>query len=57
MPKVSVIMGVYNGAHRAERAVESIIRQTFDDFEFIICDDGSSDGTDVVFRKAKVSGQ
>jgi len=51
MPKVSVIMGVYNGAHRVERAVESIIRQTFDDFEFIICDDGSSDGTDVVLEK------
>jgi len=45
MPKVSVIMGVYNGANRVKLAIDSILNQTFKDFEFIICDDGSYDNT------------
>ena len=45
MPKVSVIMGVYNGGKRVSRAIESILNQTFTDFEFIICDDGSIDNS------------
>lgn len=45
MPKVSIIMGVYNGAHRMDKSIQSIINQTFKDWEFIICDDGSSDGS------------
>jgi len=44
-PKVSIIMGVYNGKERLLSAIESIQNQTFKDWEFIICDDGSSDGT------------
>ena len=43
MPKVSVVMGVYNGEKYLSEAIESILNQTFMDFEFIICDDGSSD--------------
>jgi glycosyltransferase EpsE len=47
MPKVSVIMGIYNTNNReiVEEAIESILNQTFKNFEFIICDDGSKDGT------------
>lgn len=45
MPKISVIMGVYNGAGKLGTAVESIVNQTFTDFEFILCDDGSSDNS------------
>lgn len=47
MPKVSVIMGVYNTNNRemVKSAIDSILNQTFEDFEFIICDDGSTDGT------------
>jgi len=45
MPRVSVIMGTYNGEKRIKRAVESILHQTFADFELIICDDGSIDRT------------
>lgn len=45
MPKVSIIMGVYNGAHRIDKSIQSIINQTFKDWEFVICDDGSSDGS------------
>lgn len=44
--KVAVIMPVYNQAWVAHRAVESIAAQTFRDFEFVIIDDGSTDGLD-----------
>ena len=44
-PKISVIMSVYNGMPYLEQAVESIFRQTFEDFEFFIVDDASTDET------------
>lgn len=44
MPTVSVIMAVKNGADYLSAAVESILAQSFSDFEFIIIDDGSDDG-------------
>lgn len=46
-PVISVIMGVYNCPDRqtAERSVNSVLSQSFSDFEFIICDDGSDNGT------------
>jgi glycosyltransferase involved in cell wall biosynthesis len=43
MPKISVIMSVYNGEKYLKLAVESILNQSFKDFEFIIIDDGSVD--------------
>ena len=42
---VSVVMSVYNGERYAPEAVESILAQTFRDFEFILIDDGSTDGS------------
>lgn len=45
MPQVSVLMSVYNGAKYLREAVDSILQQTFGDFEFIIVDDGSTDMT------------
>jgi glycosyltransferase EpsE len=45
MPKVSVITPVYNGAPYFDRALPSILSQDFEDFEFILVDDGSQDGT------------
>ena len=44
-PLVSVIMPVYNGERYLPQAIESILGQTLRDFEFIILNDGSSDGT------------
>ena len=47
MPKLSVIMGAYNcgSSPLLHGAISSILTQTYRDFEFIICDDGSSDCT------------
>jgi glycosyltransferase involved in cell wall biosynthesis len=44
-PEVSVIMTVYNGEQYLAKAIDSILAQSFKDFEFIIVNDGSSDGT------------
>ena len=45
MPKVSVVMSCYNEEKTVAKAIESILAQSFDDFEFIIVDDGSEDQT------------
>jgi glycosyltransferase involved in cell wall biosynthesis len=42
-PKISVLMAVYNGAVYLREAIDSVIAQTYRDFEFVIVDDGSSD--------------
>src|ERR1700710_412125 len=49
-PKVSVILTAYNAVRYIRRAVVSILDQTFADFELIIIDDGSTDGTANVLR-------
>ena len=51
MPLVSVIMGVYNCADTLDRSIESIINQTYPNWEFIICDDASTDDTLEVLKK------
>jgi glycosyltransferase involved in cell wall biosynthesis len=44
-PAISVVLGVYNGKRYIAESIESVLCQTFGDFEFIIVDDGSTDGT------------
>jgi len=54
LPEVSVVMSVYNGTLYLREAVESILNQTFGDFEFIVVDDGSTDSTwDILNRYAR----
>lgn len=45
MPKVSVIMPVYNAEKYLREAIDSILEQSFTDFEFIIIDDASKDSS------------
>ena len=45
MPLVSVVMANYNGERFLQSALDSILAQTYRDFEFIIVDDGSTDGS------------
>lgn len=53
MPKVSVIMPVYNAEKYLEEAVKSVLNQTFDDFEFIIINDGSTDSSLDIIKSFK----
>lgn len=50
-PFISVVMPVYNCALYIEEAVNSILNQTFTDFELLIIDDASTDGTSEILKK------
>jgi len=45
MPKVTVLMSVYNGEKYLREAIDSILNQTFKNFEFLVINDGSTDST------------
>lgn len=51
MPRVSVLVAAYNCANYVQQTVESAIRQTYDDLEVIVVDDGSTDGTGRVLER------
>ena len=53
MPRVSVLMSVRNGERWVGEAVDSILGQTFDDLEFIVVDDGSTDSTGAILEARK----
>lgn len=48
MDKVSIIIPTYNRADVLTASVQSVLQQTYADFELLIIDDGSSDNTDIV---------
>lgn len=50
-PLISVLMPVYNAEKYLQEAVDSILNQTFTDFEFLITDDGSIDNSLKILRK------
>jgi len=52
-PKVSVVMPVYNAERFLDIAIDSILSQTFSNFEFIIIDDGSTDGSLKIIKSYK----
>ncbi len=45
LPRISVVMSVYNGEEYLREAVDSILNQTLTEFEFIVANDASTDGT------------
>lgn len=51
MPDVSVVIPVYNGARYLDEALESVFAQTFNDYEVICVDDGSTDSSSAVLRR------
>ncbi len=53
MPKVSVIIPTYNRASLIQRAIDSVLTQTYTDFELIVVDDASNDNTQAVLEKIR----
>jgi len=51
IPRVSVVMSVYNGAATLDEAIQSIRQQSFGDFELVIVDDGSTDATPAILQR------
>ncbi|MBM3933411.1 MAG: glycosyltransferase family 2 protein [SAR202 cluster bacterium] len=49
-PKVRVIIPTHNRAHLVSRSIDSVLAQTFADFELLVVDDASSDGTEGVVK-------
>ena len=47
---LSVVMAVYNGEEYLQEAIDSVLNQSFKDFEFIIVNDASTDGTSKILE-------
>lgn len=51
LPRVTVVTPTFNRAHLLPFTVSSVLGQSFEEFEYIIIDDGSTDGTEAVLRQ------
>jgi glycosyltransferase involved in cell wall biosynthesis len=51
-PEISVVMGVFNGQKHLKQTIQSVLSQRGADFEFIIVNDGSTDGSEQIVREA-----
>jgi len=50
-PKISVVMSVYQGERYLEEALDSVLDQTWRDYEYVIVDDGSTDATGMILTR------
>lgn len=55
VPQISVIMPIYNGAADLEKALHSVLSQSFTDFEVLAINDGSTDGSRILLDRVKDS--
>ncbi len=55
LPKISVIMPVYNGEKYLSEAIESILQQTYSNFELLAIDDGSTDRSYSILKRYQTS--
>lgn len=53
MPKISIILPTYNGRERIARAIQSVRNQTYEDWELLVVDDGSTDNVAAVVSAIK----
>lgn len=51
MPRVTVVIPVYNGEDYLERALRSVVEQTYRDYEILVIDDGSADSSAEIARR------
>lgn len=51
MPKISIIVPVYNVEQYLDRCLKSLINQTFKDIEIVVVDDGSPDNSECIYKK------
>lgn len=52
LPEVTVLISTYHRADFLGEAIDSVLQQSFTDFELLIIDDGSSDGTSTILNYA-----
>ena len=53
IPTISIIIPTFNRAHLLERTINSVLKQTYTDFEIIIIDDASQDNTKDIVQRFK----
>lgn len=53
MPKISIIVPVYNAENYLSKCVRSVLSQTFSDFELLLINDGSTDGSSTICQEYK----
>ena len=51
MPKISIVLPCYNGEHFLSNSIDSIIKQTMQDWELIIVNDCSTDNSAIIAEK------
>ena len=55
VPKASVVLPIFNGEKYLHEAIDSVLKQSFDDFELLLIDDGSADNTLEIINHYKSS--